>query len=393
MSLLENIERGLESLREKDVEAAAAISAELGAVPPNGASDKERAKFFEFVGDLALAEGRPGDAHDAYTFMIKYEEKAGESRGGIGNSWGKIGEALASMGKYSEAAPCFERGLKMMREDGFATEFQATLNFQLAEALQGNENYTGSAREYRNTLELIGADGDDRSIAFVNFRLGNAFGMLALLEHTIREVQQMQAQLKAMGIDDSVLQDVLGSFTTPEVPYVEQARSAYEITISRSEIVDPALSINGHIDLGRILHQTGHLDDAADTLTQGLAKAEEHPDRVSIHQRIQLFHELATAHLELGELEQAEPFFGAATELRRAHDVPSGWSDFGLARIASLKRDHAKAIRLGREALANVDPSQRTDALLALAEILDSAGEEVQATEARAEAQSLLAEH
>ncbi len=90
MNFLEKVERGLERLNRGNVDEAHSIFQDLGSVPPEGSSDSERAKFFEFAGNLAMAQSRFSDAHDAFNFMIRYEERSGESRGGIGNSWGKL---------------------------------------------------------------------------------------------------------------------------------------------------------------------------------------------------------------------------------------------------------------------------------------------------------------
>lgn len=391
MNFLEKVESGLASLNAGNVSKAADLLQELGALPPEDSSDKERAKFFEFSGNLAMAQSRFSDAYDAYTFMIRYEERSGESRGGIGNSWGKIGEALASLDRHLEATPCFERGLKMMAEDGFAPEFRATLNFQLAESFHALENYRDAAREYQNTLNLIGSDGDGRSIAFVTHRMASALGTLAMLEHTVLEVRAMQEQLKAMGMDSSALDDVLGGFSFPDLSYAEQAISAYRDAISNPAYAESAVS--AQIDLGRLLQHLGKVEDAAETLAEGLAFSDSFPDKVTPKQRIDLLHELGMAYLSLDALEIAEPMLGAASELRRAQGLASGWSDIGLARIESARKNHDKAIRLGRESVLNIDEFQRADAMLAFADILDAAGQEIEATQVREEAQTLLAEH
>ncbi len=295
------------------------------------------------------------------------------------------------MGRNAEAVSCFERGLKMMSEDGFAAEFLATLNFQLAESLHAVEKYQDAAREYKNTLNLIGADGDGRSIAFVTHRMASALGTLATLEHTVLEVRAMQEQLKEMGMDSSALDDVLQGFSFPEISYSEQAKSAYRDAISNEAYEDSAVS--AQLDLGRLLQQIGQVEDAAETLGEALAFSDSNPEKVTPRQRIDLLHELGMAYLVMDALEIAEPLLGAASEQRRSLNLPSGWSDSGLARIESARKNHEKAIRLGREAVGNIDEFQRVDALLAFADILDAADQNTQAAQVRDEAQSLLAEH
>ena len=50
----ERVIAGMSHLANGDIESAKQLAAEIGALPPEESSPLSRAKFFEFVGNLAL---------------------------------------------------------------------------------------------------------------------------------------------------------------------------------------------------------------------------------------------------------------------------------------------------------------------------------------------------
>lgn len=392
MEFIKAVEEGLNLLRNGQVEEAQGIRESLELTSNDSLTDKERAKYFEFLGDLSIARAEYEDAKDAYTFMIRYEERAGEPRGGIGNSWGKIGEALVGMGHYREALGCFERAVNMMEEGDMAPEFCATPAFQWAEAHMSLGQYAEATKVFRRTLNFIGPHGDSRSTAFVSFRLASAASQMASLESLSEELDSLMTELEAMGMDATEVREAMQRFEPTDRPYFDIAREAYETAIEKAHGLDPALEINAKLDFGRFLRQTGHAEEGLDTLIatlQGIDSADAVPE----HIRIELFHELGHAFLEEGELGQAEPLLDAASEMKRTHGVSSTWTDLARARVALKKAEKPKAIRLCGEALEQVDPSQLVDAQRVAADILEEVGETAQAETLRAQAEALSNQH
>lgn len=392
MEFIEAVEVGLNHLRNGQVEEAQAIRESLELTSNDSLTDKERAKYFEFLGDLSIARFEYEDAKDAYTFMIRYEERSGEPRGGIGNSWGKIGEALVGMGHYREALGCFERAVNMMEEGDMAPEFCATPAFQWAEAHMSLGQFAEATKVFRRTLKFIGSNGDARSTAFVSYRLASAANQMASLESLSAELDSLMTELEALGMDATEVRDAMQRFEPTDRPYFDIAKEAYETAIEKAQGLDRALELNARLDFGKFQRQTGHAEDGLDTLIatlQDLDSAEDVPE----HIRIELFHELGHAFLEDGELTQAEPLLDAASEMKRARGISSTWTDLARARLAVKKAEAPKAVRICAEALDAVDPSQLVDAQRVAADILEEAGEATQAKALRAQADALSNQH
>ena len=228
----QNVASGLASLDQGDVSAAKDVADRLGSLPPEDASSLSRAKFFEFLGNLALREGRGEDALDAYRFMIRYEERGGESMAGIGNSWGKLGEAHAQLGNHNDAVTAFERGIAMMQDGGMAPEFIATVSFQLAESLNSLGDYRRSAQEFSRTIGLAQNAPDVKSLAYLNSRLGTVLSQLAAASQVLSQIDEFLAQAAEMNIDLSSFERP--HFEEPDVPFREQMDKAFWTAIKHA---------------------------------------------------------------------------------------------------------------------------------------------------------------
>lgn len=376
----ERVIAGMSHLANGDIDAAKRLAQEIGALPPEESTPLSRAKFFEFVGNLALINGQASDALDAYRFMIRYEERGGESRGGVGNSWGKIGEAYVQLGHYDEAIEAFERGVGMMEDGAMAPEFIATLNFQLAEALLTKEEFRRSAEEFRRTIVRAQAMPDPGSMAFLHQRLAVALEPLALVEHAVGQMAAVMAELSELGISPEGLEDTLAGFVPPDIPFTSQTIDAYTAAMRYiSEAEDEKRMVEILKDFGKFCREIDKADMALELLSQAVQSVDLTED--TGQDPADLLHELGVTFLRAGKPEDAIASLDAALKMYDGMNLESPWTALLLADAHSQAGEHEVAIGFLNRAQPRL--GQNTDALATMANVFEAAGELRAAQETR----------
>ncbi len=385
--LRDRIEAALDALETGNTDAAVDLFDDVGRQPPDGLGALDKGKFWELAGNLAMAQGRPQDAHEAYRHMVRYEKKGGESQGGVGNSHGKIGEALAACGDHQGAIEAFRTGIEMMRGDDEAIPtYIATLNFQLAESLLALENYRDAASEYRETIKLAEHQPDARSLGFLNYRLAMALEPLALFDQTFRQVQELANELSDLGIDNDELSDILSQKPTTGAQYDEEAKLAYRKALEHLEDVDDSvLEARVWRDYGKLLRHDGDNRGARDAY-----ESARELGQTSGHTGL-----MASIAYEVGENELAsEDWIAAITAFADVLELQSGWEADalrGASRAALGVGDGEKAVDFAEQAigLLSDDSDDLCDAYENLAVIYDALDRRDEADEARVRAEEL----
>ncbi|MEZ4462758.1 MAG: tetratricopeptide repeat protein [bacterium] len=373
----QNVASGLASLEQGDISAAKDLADRLGSLPPEDAGSLSRAKFFEFLGNLALREGRSQDALDAYRFMIRYEERGGESMGGIGNSWGKLGEAHAQLGNHGDAVTAFERGIAMMQDGGMAPEFIATMSFQLAESLNSLGDYRRSADEFARTIGLAQHAPDSKSLAYLNSRLGTVLSQLAAASQVLSQIDEFLAQAAEMNIDLSSFERP--HFDEPDVPFREQMDNAFWAAIKHAKDANNnALVTQTYAEFGGLVRTLGDAQSAAEILAEGVQFLDAEATNAA---SASLLEELGEAFCDLGMYEEAVSTLQGSVELYTILGQPVPWTHLALARAYSGHQQHDEAI--AQLNLAQADLGHHVDALRIMADVFEAAGETTAAQESR----------
>ncbi len=376
----EQVIAGISHLANGDIDAAKQVAAEIGALPPEDSTPLLRAKFFEFVGNLALVKGQASDALDAYRFMIRYEERGGETRGGVGNSWGKIGEAHVQLGNYDEAIEAFERGVGMMEDGAMAPEFIATLNFQLAETFLTKEEFRRAAQEFRRTIDRASALPDSHSMAFLNQRLAMSLEPLAIVEHAVGQMAAVLAELNELGITPAGLEDTLAGFVPPEIPFTTQTIDAYTASLRHiSEAGDEKRMVEILTDFGKFCREIDKADMALELLSQAVQLVDLTSD--TGQDPADLLHELGVTFLRAGKPDDAIASLDSALKMYDDLSVESPWTALLLADAHSQIGRHDVAIGFLNRAQPRL--GNNTDALATMANVFEAAGELHAAQETR----------
>lgn len=378
------IEDALDALERGDSSSAVEFFDDHGRTPPDELPTLDKGKFWELAGNLAMAQGRPADALEAYEHMLRYERRGGACDGVIGNSWGKVGEAHASSGAHDKAVDAFRRGIELLLDDEARPTYVATLNFQLAESLMALEHYREAAVEYRATIGLAQKEPDARSLGFLNYRLAMSLEPLALLEQTVRQVHELAGELRELGVDTEEMDSMLGDAKQKGGDYSGEAKAAYRASLTHlEEIDDSGLKARVHRDFAKLLRADNDTDGARSQLELALESARE-----SNHSGLQ-----ASVLYETGENEfSSQNYLSAITAYADVLELQAGWEASalqGASRAALEAGEEERAISFARQAvgLLSDDPERLAEAYTNLARIFDALGREEDADTARVQAE------
>lgn len=385
--LRDRIEAALDALESGETDAAIDLFDDVGRHPPDELGPLDKGSFWELAGNLAMAQGRPSDAHDAYQNMIRHERRGGATQGGIGNSHGKVGEALAACGRHRDAIEAFRKGIEMMRGDDEARPtYIATLNFQLAESLLALEEYRDAAGEYRETIKLAEKEPDARSLGFLNYRLAMALEPLALFEQTFNQVRQLANELSDLGIDSDELDQMLSEAPKDGTQHDEEAKLAYRTALEHLEDAsDTVLHARVSRDYGKLLRHGGDSDGAREALESAreLAETTRHGGL-----RASIFYEIGENELD------REDYVSAITAFADVLELQCGWEASalqGASRAALGAGDGEKAVQFAEEAvgLLGDDAEDLPEAYENLAVVYQALDRQADADGARVKAEEL----
>ncbi len=387
--MIDIVNEAIELLNNGDVETAAKKLEGIGKVPPADSTELEKAKFYEARGNISMALGEAEDALDAYKFMIGYEERGGESKSGLGNSHGKVGEALAALGQYEEAIDEFRTGIEMMTEAGSRKAFIATLNFQLAECLYATEQWHEAVQEFQNTIELAATEPDDRSLGFLHYRLASTLEPLALFQQTIEEVKTLMEQLREMEIQNAELEELLANYQDPGVSYASLATGSYRTSLEHLiDSDDRDLEARVWRDMGKLQRSVENLNNAVDALENARRVWDENELEATLGSSILL--ELGEVRLRLENLNAAEEAFGRIAEITDGE--PGARALVGHATAFSRLGQHDEALPKADAALqvmAEGNPNDIPALLDGLATVFEAGGADEKAQLIRAQLEEM----